>query len=136
MHRSRLCSLVIDCKVDDIDAAADFWGRALGKPVKKAGPDAGGYRELETRDDELIVLLQKVDHPSRTHLDIEADDLDAEVRRLEALGARRVEFVQRWWVMEAPTGQRFCVVRPQRGPLEAHGNANVWSDEPGKPGAP
>jgi hypothetical protein len=32
------------------------------------------------------------------------------VARLEALGARRVAFVQRWWVMEAPTGQRFCVV--------------------------
>ncbi|AUX37927.1 MULTISPECIES: VOC family protein [Sorangium] len=135
MHRSRLCALVIDCKVEDIDAAADFWSRALGKPVRKNAPVDSGYREIETRDDELIMLLQQVEHPSRTHLDIETDDLDAEVRRLEALGARRVEFIKRWWVMEAPTGHRFCVVRPQRGPLEAHGNANVWSDDPGKPGA-
>jgi hypothetical protein len=47
------------------------------------------------------------------HLDIEADDLEAEARRLEALGARRISFVKRWIVMEAPTGQRFCIVRPQ-----------------------
>ena len=50
-------------------------------------------------------------HPSRVHLDIEADDVLAEVRRLEGLGAKRIEQVQTWWVMEAPTGQRFCVVQ-------------------------
>jgi hypothetical protein len=68
--------------------------------------------------------VQKVDHPSRIHLDIESDDLDAEVARLEALGARRLGFVKRWWVLEAPTGQRFCVVNPQRGPIA--GRFNVW----------
>ena len=40
-----------------------------------------------------------------------SDDVEAEVRRLEALGARRIRQVQSWWVMEAPTGQRFCVVQ-------------------------
>jgi len=34
-------------------------------------------------------MIQKVSHPSRVHLDIETDDLEAEVKRLEALGARR-----------------------------------------------
>jgi hypothetical protein len=63
----------------------------------------------------------------RIHLDIETDDIEAEVKRLEALGAKRVEFIKRWWVMEAPTGQRFCVVRPQRGALESR--ANAWSGE-------
>jgi hypothetical protein len=71
-----------------------------------------------------LLLIQKVDHPSRIHLDIESDDLEAEVKRLEALGAKRVGFVKRWWVMEAPTGQRFCVVNPQRGPLGDE--ANQW----------
>ena len=69
------------------------------------------------------MLLQLVDHDSRIHLDIEADDLEAEVKRLEALGAKRIGFVKRWWVLEAPTGQRFCVVNPQRGPLD---KANTW----------
>ena len=54
------------------------------------------------------------------HLDIESDDVAAEVARLEKLGARRVGAVRTWVVMEAPTGHRFCVIRAQtprlRGP--------------------
>lgn len=126
MHRSRFCALVIDCKVEDIDAAATFWSRALGKPVEPASPEYDNYRWLEVRSDEPVIMVQKVDHPSRVHLDIETDDLEAEVKRLEALGAKRVGFVKRWWVMEAPTGQRFCVVNPQRGPLDS--SANEWKD--------
>lgn len=126
MHRSRLCALVIDCNVEDIDAAATFWSRALGKPVEPPSPEYQSYRWLDVQNHEPIVMVQKVDHPSRVHLDIEADDLEAEVKRLEALGAKRVGFVKRWWVMEAPTGQRFCVVNPQRGPLDS--TANEWTD--------
>lgn len=134
MHHSRLTALVLDCNVADIDSASEFWSRALGKPETKAhNLGSTTYRELETRDDELITLLQQVDHPSRVHLDIETDDLDAEVARLEKLGAKRLGFVKRWWVMEAPTGHRFCVVRPQRGPLA--GKATRW-DEDGEPVAP
>jgi hypothetical protein len=68
--------------------------------------------------------VQKIIHPSRVHLDIETDDIQAEVQRLEELGARRVERIERWWVMEAPTGQRFCVVRPSRAGFEDA--AKVW----------
>jgi len=125
MHRSRFSSVIIDCDTDNVDAAAQFWSRALGKPLVPSTPESGNYRELSMREDEPIVMIQKVSHPSRVHLDIEADDVEAEVKRLEALGARRVEFIKTWWVMEAPTGQRFCVVRPQRGPLE--GKANTWA---------
>jgi hypothetical protein len=35
-----------------------------------------------------------------------------------------VEQIRTWWVMEAPTGQRFCIIRPQRGELGE--DANVW----------
>ena len=63
------------------------------------------------------MFVQKVDHPSRVHLDIETDNVPAEVARLEKLGAKVVERIQSWVVLEAPTGHRFCVVRPQRGPL-------------------
>lgn len=126
MHRSRLSTFVIDCESNDVDAAASFWSRALGRPLKPAKPEDGPYRELEVSAAEPIVLVQAVAHPSRIHLDIETDDLEAEVKRLEGLGAKRVEFITRWWVMQAPTGQRFCVVRPQRGPLE--GRANEWPE--------
>lgn len=87
MHRSRLCSVVIDCKVDDLAPMAEFWSRALGKPIASLTRDGDGkYAELETADDEPMILLQKVEHESRVHLDIETDDLEAEAARLEALG--------------------------------------------------
>ena len=126
MHHSKLCAFVIDCRVDDIDAAARFWSAALGRPIAPVTPDAGGYRELAASPDEPMVLLQQVEHDSRIHLDIESDDLEAEVARLEALGARKIGFVKRWWVMEAPTGQRFCIVNPQRGPIDQRPDVKTW----------
>src|ERR1700694_4895248 len=115
MHHSRLAAFVIDCQVEDVEAAARFWGDALGRDVKPVADPADTYRDLASGEEEALVMVQQVDHPSRIHLDIETDDQEAEVRRLEGLGARRVAQVKRWWVMEAPTGQRFCVVNPQRG---------------------
>jgi predicted enzyme related to lactoylglutathione lyase len=130
MHKSRLGTIVIDCQTEQLDAAADFWSRALGWPSQPlADPADANYRDLNGPPGEVKVLVQAVSHPSRVHIDIETDDIEAEVRRLEQLGARRVAQVKRWWVMEAPTGQRFCVVRPQRPDFEAH--ANTWeSDTP------
>jgi predicted enzyme related to lactoylglutathione lyase len=122
MHKSRLTGFVIDCQVDDLNAAAEFWGAALGKKVAAADPDSPTYRGLETRPDEPQMMLQKVDHPSRVHLDIETDDVEAEAARLEKLGAKKLRKVNSWWVMEAPTGHRFCVVRLQRGPIDDKGN--------------
>ena len=114
MHKSRLCAFGIDCEGTEPDVAAAFWSAALGRPVTETD---GAYAALEDRAGQPIVFVQRVDHPSRVHLDIETDDVEAEVARLEALGAMRLEKVHTWWVMESPTGQRFCVVRPQRGPL-------------------
>ena len=127
MHRSRITAFVLDCRVDDLTAATEFWSKALGRAVANADQDGDGkYAELKTDADEPFLLLQRVDHAARIHLDIETDDIDAEVARLEALGAKRVEFVKRWWVMEAPTGHRFCVVRKQRPEFGPH--THEWDD--------
>ncbi len=111
-HRSRLAGFIIDCEGGSLDASARFWSEALGIPVADA--DSGGigiYAEFGDAPGGLHIEVQKVDHPSRAHLDIETDHIEAEVARLEALGARRIAFVrERWWVMQAPTGHRFCVV--------------------------
>jgi predicted enzyme related to lactoylglutathione lyase len=122
-HRSRLAGFIIDCQTGDIDAAATFWSGALGLQVgdKQVEGDAE-YVEFQQGASGLHIEVQKVQHPSRVHLDIEADDLDAEAARLEALGAKKVGFVKRWWVMEAPTGQRFCVVRMKHPELGAAPN--------------
>jgi len=127
MHKSRLSTFVIDCRTSDVESATRFWSAALGRDVVAEDPASPTYRELRTTPDELLLLVQAVGHESRIHLDIETDDQEAEVRRLEALGAKRIEFLKRWWVMEAPTGQRFCVVRPQRGPLGD--SANAWNED-------
>jgi predicted enzyme related to lactoylglutathione lyase len=125
MHKSRLGTVVIDCQTDRIDDAATFWSQALGWAARQpADPADANYRELDAPPTEVKVLVQAVAHPSRVHVDIETDDIDAEVARLERLGAKRVAQVKRWWVMEAPTGQRFCVVRPQRADFAD--DANVW----------
>ena len=125
MHHSRLCAVLIDCQVADVDAAARFWGEALGRPVDPDHPGTrGNYRMLETPADELIVQIQRVGHESRVHLDIETDDIPAEVARLTKLGAKVVDRLERWVVMEAPSGQRFCVVRVQRPGFPK--NANRW----------
>ena len=117
MHRSRLAGFIMDCRTDDLEQAAQFWSAALVVPLKPAAEeDSQLYRQLMTGDG-LHIEVQKVEHESR-------DDIEAEVRRLEALGAKRVDTVHTWCVMQAPTGQRFCVVRPQRRDFKEH--ANVW----------
>ena len=126
MHRSRLGGLIIDCQTGDLGSAADFWSQALGYSEKHSSdPADDNYVLLETGPDEPHIELQKVEHPSRVHIDIEADDIEAEVRRLEKLGARRIEQVRTWWVMEAPTGHRFCIVSPQRTGFAQ--NARHWA---------
>jgi predicted enzyme related to lactoylglutathione lyase len=125
MHRSRINGILIDCNVEDIQAAAEFWSGALGRPVDSDHPGTrGNYVMLETRPDEISVQIQRVDHESRVHLDIETDDIPAEVERLEKLGATVDTRMERSVVMRAPSGQRFCVVRVQREGFAE--NSNNW----------
>ena len=125
MHCSRLCALLIDCNTPDIDEAASFWAEALGRAIDLDHPGTrGNYRMLDTPQDEPIVQIQRVEHESRVHIDIETDNIPAEAARLEKLGAHVVDRLERWVVMQAPTGQRFCVVRVQRPGFPK--NANSW----------
>jgi hypothetical protein len=126
MHRSRLGGFIIDCKTDDLNSAAEFWADALGTPINTEAYDSTGpYVELQRLSGEVHVEVQRVDHKSRVHLDIETDDIEAEVKRLETLGARRIGTVKRWCVMEAPTGQRFCVVNVVS--TDFNERANEWN---------
>jgi len=125
MHRSRLGGIVIDCRDANLDQAGTFWGGVFGYEATRApDPADTNYVELSGPPGELHVLLQRVEHPSRVHLDIETDDIEAEAARLEGLGARRIEHIRDWLVMEAPTGHRFCLVPPQRDGFLEH--ATVW----------
>ena len=125
MHRSKLAGFIIDCQTTDLHSAARFWSQALGMEQKVLPAEEGGkYVRLLDPQHRLHIEVQRVSHPSRVHLDIETDDIDAEVRRLTALGATVVERVHTWCVMAAPTGQRFCVVRAASQDFSR--SANEW----------
>jgi predicted enzyme related to lactoylglutathione lyase len=115
----RLHHIVIDAH--DLPALARFWTQALG------------WRILSEREREVVIgsdenapvgicLMPVTDVKSvknRVHLDLttEAEDRDAEIGRLLALGARRVDIGQTgtesWTVLADPEGNEFCVIRPK-----------------------
>jgi predicted enzyme related to lactoylglutathione lyase len=125
MHKSRLAGFIIDCQTSDLEGAARFWSAALGLGIRASQPPDPAYCTLDTAPGDPHLEVQRVEHPSRVHLDIEADDIEAEVRRLEQLGARRIGPVGTWYVLQAPTGQRFCVVRAERAGFAER--ANTWT---------
>jgi predicted enzyme related to lactoylglutathione lyase len=119
-HRSRVVHFVID--VDDLDQGVEFWSAALDaaeEPVSEQSRDI--YRKLRLPDSEIRILLQRTDDPKvskeRMHLDLETDDVEAEVQRLEALGATRWDHQQErgfnFWVMRDPWANEFCVLQTE-----------------------
>ena len=122
-HRSRLAGFIIDCQTDDLAGAAGFWSAALGD--ERVRKPQGKYAKLDDQAG-LHAEVQAVDHAPRVHLDIESDDIPAEVARLERLGARKIAEIRTWVVMEAPTGHRFCVIRAQTKDFERA--AKTWPD--------
>jgi predicted enzyme related to lactoylglutathione lyase len=119
-HRSRLCHFVIDC--DDLARAVEFWSAALDATEEPLSEQSRHiYRQLRLPDSEIRVLLQltadvKVSK-ERMHLDLETDDVEAEVQRLEALGATRWDHQQErgydFWVLRDPWGNEFCVLQQE-----------------------
>ena len=124
MHRSKLSAILIDCDERTIGAGTRFWSQALGMPEVRSTDPGSTYINLQGSVDSISVGMQRIGSASRVHLDIESDEVEAEVRRLEGLGAHRKEFIETWWVMEDPAGMLFCVV-PQGGE-DSLDHANVW----------
>jgi predicted enzyme related to lactoylglutathione lyase len=129
MHRSRLSTVLIDCAEGDFERGVEFWSGALGKEILDA--DGPRYRSLKGRvggEGGPFVLMQRVPESEwAIHLDIETDDVEAEVARLERLGARVKARIQRHVVMEAPSGHAFCVVPEHRGDFP--GKAVEWDGD-------
>lgn len=111
-HSARLGCVVIDCRTGDLTAATAFWSGALR--LEGRIDARGKYTVFADHSGYPKFLLQAVDHAPRVHLDFETDDRAAEAARLSALGAEIVEESPHGWtVMEAPTGHRFYLVKPQ-----------------------
>ena len=117
--------LLLDLPPESHDAGRDFWAGATGLPAHPEpgepewtvlGPAAG-----------LHVAVQRTGAgtPARWHVDVETDDVAAEVARLEALGARRSADMGGFWQLTDPAGLVFCVVPVQTG-AEFDQHATTW----------
>jgi len=126
MHKSRLAAIILDSQVDDIKTSKKFWTNALGIDSGDPNYENDEWVPLEIQKGQPHIWLHKVNHPSRVHIDIETDNIPAEVSRLKSLGATVFEEKEKFIVMEAPTGHRFCVVNPQRNVFETSEQVNVW----------
>jgi glyoxalase superfamily protein len=124
-HYSRLCMIVIDVPGPDHDRELAFWGGATGKPLTRV-ENFPAFHFGQLHGQEAWLLLQHLgEGPARMHVDFHTDDLEAEVTRLEKLGAQRVKMIDKWWLMRDPAGLLFCVVPEPPGGLN-DSNAQRW----------
>ena len=123
MHRSRLQVVLIDSPPDVADAEVAFWAAALGREPQ---PEVGTpFTVLSALGAGLVLAHQRLnDGAPRIHLDIETDDTEAEVRRLENLGAVRFGKHDGSVQLRDPAGLVFCVVPVQSDDFEEQ--AAVW----------
>jgi predicted enzyme related to lactoylglutathione lyase len=125
-HRSRLCGVYIDVPRESYDASLAFYGGLVGRAaeIEADDPDYASFGESAPG---VELLVQSVgDTTPRVHLDIETDDIEAEVARLVGLGATEVDRIRSWVVMRDPVGTVFCVVRVQNADV-FEASATTWS---------
>lgn len=106
--------VLIDC--NDLQRMRQFWGSALNLEHVWTGP-SGGYLLVDAQGSTRLGLMpcgEDKEGKNRVHLDLRPDHQEAEIQRLEELGASRVDIGQRnvsWVVMADPEGNEFCVLR-------------------------
>jgi hypothetical protein len=124
-HYSRIDKIVLDVAPTDHDRELTFWSEALGQPLTQ-GARFPEYHWGELPGQDIELLVQRLDGgASRVHLDVHTTDIDAEVARLEQLGATRIRQVHTWWIMQDPAGLEFCVI-PDSSERLTDDNARRW----------
>ena len=112
----RIQCITIDCENPAVPA--EFWSKALDWPITISNDEEvvvedpnGGADLLFLRNPDKRVVKNRI------HLDLRPEDQDAEVKRLEAIGAKKIEIGQSadprtsWVVMEDTEANLFCVLR-------------------------
>ena len=112
-------AVTFDCA--DALVMGQFWSAVLGQPLDTArtepssffasigmGPGQQGYMFIQEPEGKAA--------KNRVHLDLQADNLDAEVARVTALGATKIhdkaEYGITWTTLADPEGNEFCIVGP------------------------
>lgn len=109
-------TVLIDCL--DLDAMTSFWCAALDLEHTWTGPSGGHLLTASDGSGRQLGLMPSTAEKTaknRVHFDLRPDtNQQAEVERLEGLGARRIAIGQAgvtWVVMADPEGNEFCVLR-------------------------
>jgi predicted enzyme related to lactoylglutathione lyase len=120
MGASALAAIVVDAAAPA--ALASFWAEAAGWLIGYRSDDVVSLHRPGGRppDIDFVRVAEAKTVKNRVHLDVAPrleDNRDAEVNRLIALGARRVDVGQgpevTWVVLADPEGNEFCVLRPR-----------------------
>ena len=104
---------MVTCDTTDPVRIGTWWAEQTGGTI--ADPFGGTF--VLVHGGPVLLAFQLVDDPTpgknRLHLDLNADDLDAEVERLQAAGATLVgdrgDESFRWVTLADPDGNEFCV---------------------------
>jgi hypothetical protein len=128
VHKSRIGGVFIDHPPSSFQASLEFWRAATGRPPPDQPSGDDTYQPVGLFEGQLLIELQRVGEETRprVHLDVDTDDVEAEVRRLESLGATRLESYDdgRYWQMADPGGLVFCVIPPHTPDFEEQ--ATTW----------
>ena len=114
MTRNLLNTINIDVPAAVVEETVAFWSAALGATPLRT--KMSNYTILDHGADPNRLVIQTIeDGPAGVHFDVHTDDLDAEIERLEGLGATVVDAQWKdhpgsWVVMRDPAGIEFCLV--------------------------
>ena len=110
MHRILLREVVIDAPSDKFAAAREFWAAALCTEARQMSSHPEFTALVDPAAVPVVGLQEIVDDQARFHVDLETDDVPAEVDRLVRLGAEEVSEGESWVVLRDPAGLLLCVV--------------------------
>ena len=108
-------NVVIDCA--DHDVVVPWWTAALGWTATRINDQFVALRAPEDQRIGFQILFQRVPEPkvakNRAHIDFDAADMEAEVKRLVGLGGRKIAEHElgsfRWTIVADPEGNELCV---------------------------
>jgi len=120
MHRILLREVVVDVPAAALEPTRRFWAEVLAATPRVVG-DAGEFTSLDDAAALPHVAVQDVGSAAaRYHLDLESDDVEAEVARLLRLGATEVSRSDHFVVLADPAGLLLCVLSPESDEFATH----------------
>jgi predicted enzyme related to lactoylglutathione lyase len=113
-------AVTFDCT--DSSVVSQFWSAVLGRPIDtEPMPPSPFFASIGLGDSSRIAYMfiqvpEGKTVKNRVHLDLDAEDVGAEVARVIALGAMHIhekeEFGMRWTTLADPEGNEFCIGTP------------------------